>query len=261
MAKNKTEQQSVHIVLQEKGGIGKSFVANMLLQYLKSKGSEVIGIDTDPSNASLAAYKSLDVQQLEIMDGKRINIKRFDDLMNLIHTTENDYVIDIGSSNFIGYNEYISTQGIYSIIESMGVKVFLHIIVVGAEARDQTLLGLKKIVAQDVPDKSVVIWENEHFGKLDETKSILNTPFIKGLADKIFGGIVLEKSNNDLHGNDILRMQKKHYTFDDAKASDSFDFMEIMRLEGYRTALWDKFDLIFTQGEGVPECVTESSVE
>lgn len=248
MANNETEtrQQSVHIVLQEKGGIGKSFIANILLQYLTDGGAPVVGIDTDPSNASLACYKSLNVKQLDIMDDKRIDIQRFDDFMMLLEDTKEDYVVDIGSSNFIGFHEYVTSQDIFSLIESMGIKVYLHIIVVGGEVMGPTLTGLEKIVAAGVTDKSVVIWENEHFGKLYLDGSIMESEAIQKLEDKIFGGIVLDKSNNDLHGRDLQKMQKEHCIFADINDSKLFLMMEKIRLHQYKVRLWDSLDTVFS---------------
>lgn len=243
---NTKKEQNVHIVLQEKGGIGKSFVANMLLQYLTAQGKPVTGLDTDPSNATLACYESLNVRQLHIMEGNRINIKLFDELIMLIHSTDEDYVIDIGSSNFIGFNEYALSQNIYSLIESLGAKVFLHIIVVGGEAKGQTLVGLNKIVSNDVPNDSVIIWENEHFGKIDNNIRVLESVGVKEISEKIHGGVILEQVNNDLEGDDLRIMQERHYTFADVKKADNFNFVEKMRLDFFRKKLWEKFDNLFS---------------
>lgn len=255
--KDTKKDQNVHIVLQEKGGIGKSFVANMLLQYLTAQGKPVAGLDTDPSNATLACYESLNVQQLDIMEGNRINIKLFDELIMLIHSTDEDYVIDIGSSNFIGFNEYAVSQNIYSLIESLGPKVYLHIIVVGGEAKGQTLVGLNKIVSNDVPNDSVIIWENEHFGKIDENMRVLESVGIKEISEKIHGGVILEQVNNDLEGDDLRAMQKKHYTFEDIKESDSFNFVEKLRLNEFRKKLWEKLDNLFPVAVVEPANVAE----
>lgn len=243
---NTKKEQTVHIVLQEKGGIGKSFVANMLLQYLTSEGNPVIGLDTDPSNATLACYESLNVRQLDIMEGNRINIKLFDELIMLIHSSDEDFVIDIGSSNFIGFNEYALSQKIYALIQSLGAKVFLHIIVVGGEAKGQTLVGLNKIVSNEVPNNSVVIWENEHFGRIDENIRVMESKGIKEISEKVHGGVVLEQVNNDLEGDDLRIMQEQHYTFEDVKTADNFNFVEKMRLDEFRKNLWVKLDSLFS---------------
>jgi len=39
---------SVHLVLQGKGGVGKSFVSSILAQYFRTKSAPVYCLDTDP---------------------------------------------------------------------------------------------------------------------------------------------------------------------------------------------------------------------
>ena len=244
--KNLNTKQSVHIILQEKGGIGKTYGSSLLLQYLISQGVSVVGIDTDPSNATLAGYKSLPVTQLNIMDGNSIDISCFDNLMVMIDESDNDYVIDIGSSNFIGFNDYVLSQDIYGMIESMGINVYLHIICVGGQANDQTLLGLQKIIAGGVPKKSVVPWENEHFGKLHETIPLMESSFVKKLGDKVYGGVFLKQENSNLLGKDLQLMQKKNYTFEDVKAADIFNFVQKSRLLKYQAEVWRQFAEVFS---------------
>jgi CO dehydrogenase nickel-insertion accessory protein CooC1 len=48
-------QPAVHLVLQGKGGVGKSFVAAILAQYFKTKTAQVHCLDTDPVNGVLSA--------------------------------------------------------------------------------------------------------------------------------------------------------------------------------------------------------------
>lgn len=57
--------KAVHFILQGKGGVGKSFIATLLAQYL-SQHNEIVGFDTDPVNASFEQYKSLSVQTVPI---------------------------------------------------------------------------------------------------------------------------------------------------------------------------------------------------
>ena len=46
-----------HLVLQGKGGVGKSLVASWLAEFLMSRGQPVRCIDGDPVNRSLGQYK------------------------------------------------------------------------------------------------------------------------------------------------------------------------------------------------------------
>ena len=48
-----------NIVVQSKGGVGKSFAAWVLAQFGIDKGHEMYTADTDPGNPTFAGYKAL----------------------------------------------------------------------------------------------------------------------------------------------------------------------------------------------------------
>ena len=50
---------SVHMVMQGKGGVGKSFIAMLLAQHFKRNGDSVICADTDPVNRTFSKYVGL----------------------------------------------------------------------------------------------------------------------------------------------------------------------------------------------------------
>ena len=50
---------TVHLILQGKGGVGKSVIATLLAQYLRDKGLTVTCFDADPVNSSQAAGHSM----------------------------------------------------------------------------------------------------------------------------------------------------------------------------------------------------------
>ena len=60
-AKSNSERESaaVHLCLQGKGGVGKSLVASILVQYFFSKNRVVHPVDTYPVNQTQSQYKGL----------------------------------------------------------------------------------------------------------------------------------------------------------------------------------------------------------
>jgi CO dehydrogenase nickel-insertion accessory protein CooC1 len=50
----------IHLVLQGKGGVGKSLVASLVTQYFvkQNNGEPIFCADTDPVNRTFAGYKS-----------------------------------------------------------------------------------------------------------------------------------------------------------------------------------------------------------
>ena len=89
------------MVLQGKGGVGKSFIAAVLAQYMAAKGHAPLCIDTDPVNATFHGYKALNVHRLEIMEGDEINPRHFDSLVDLVASSRHDAIIDNGASSFV----------------------------------------------------------------------------------------------------------------------------------------------------------------
>ncbi|HHT8291710.1 TPA: ArsA-related P-loop ATPase, partial [Legionella pneumophila] len=83
----------INMILQGKGGVGKSFVASTLAQYMNHNEDAPLCIDTDPVNATFAGYKELNVTRLNIMDGDEINSRYFDNLIELIAQTSQDVII------------------------------------------------------------------------------------------------------------------------------------------------------------------------
>jgi hypothetical protein len=71
-------QASVHLVLQGKGGVGKSFVSAILAQYFRTKSARVHCMDTDPVNATFAQYRLLEAEHLKVLRRGTINEKQFD---------------------------------------------------------------------------------------------------------------------------------------------------------------------------------------
>ena len=74
----------MHMVLQGKGGVGKSFIAAMLAQYMAARGHEPLCVDTDPVNATFHGYQALKVHRIEIMENDEINSRHFDALVELV---------------------------------------------------------------------------------------------------------------------------------------------------------------------------------
>src|SRR4051795_6729771 len=91
----------IHMILQGKGGVGKSVIAALLAQYIAGNGKKPLCIDTDPVNATFHGYKELDVHRLQIMEGDEINPRHFDALVEMIAPTRDDAIIDNGASSFV----------------------------------------------------------------------------------------------------------------------------------------------------------------
>jgi CO dehydrogenase nickel-insertion accessory protein CooC1 len=70
----------IHMILQGKGGVGKSFISSTLAQHKFAKGGNPLCIDTDPVNATFYGFKKLNVKQINVMNNDEIDPRKFDDL-------------------------------------------------------------------------------------------------------------------------------------------------------------------------------------
>ena len=179
---------TIHFILQGKGGIGKSFVAVMLAQFFKSKGANLKAFDTDQENTTFAHYKALGAEHIPVMNESRtIDAKRFDSLMEKLLTDEGTFVIDNGANTFSPLLAYMVENDVVSFLTDNGKKVYLHTVVGGGDTLTDTANGFNSI-AQGIEGVPLVLWLNEHFGpmktvdgkeftdtKVFKTKSISNS--------------------------------------------------------------------------------------
>jgi hypothetical protein len=157
----------IHIILQGKGGVGKSLIASLLAQYLQAKDLTVYCFDTDPVNATLAGYEALDAVALDIMSGDDIDPRRFDQLMDAIIELPADahVVVDNGASSFVPLGSYLLENQALEVLEEHGHSVMLHTVVTGGQAILDTLSGLKSLVSH-FPSTPIVVWLNRYFGDI-----------------------------------------------------------------------------------------------
>ena len=149
--------RTVHFVMQSKGGVGKSFAAWLLSQYLLDKyGNEFATFDTDTSNRTLSQFKALPVRELQLSpDNMDIDPRRFDTMMEQLLTEDKEFVIDTGSNTFNQLWKYMVENDAMRMLEDHGKRVLLHSIVFRLTLRLLTRMvispGLKPLVAQLSP--------------------------------------------------------------------------------------------------------------
>jgi MinD-like ATPase involved in chromosome partitioning or flagellar assembly len=63
----------VHLILQGKGGVGKSLISAILGQYFLHKKITPHCFDTDPVNATFAQYQALQAEHINVLRRGAIN--------------------------------------------------------------------------------------------------------------------------------------------------------------------------------------------
>lgn len=235
MAKN------VHLILQGKGGVGKTLVASLLAQYLISKNQPPFCIDTDPINHSLAAYADLNAKVLTVMEDDEINQRAFDTLIENIATAENDVIIDNGASSFVALSSYLLQNDIPNLLKELDRTLIIHSVITGGPALVQTLNGFVQVAAQFPDNTDIIAWLNPFFGEIEmEGKSFEQMKGYKDVKSRVAGIIQLPKLKRETFGYDFASIQDNHATLENAINDTSLTIMTRQRLKIIR-------DKIFSQ--------------
>ena len=237
---------NVHLVLQGKGGVGKSLIAVLVAQYLQRGGGKVICADTDPVNATFAQYLSLDVAHIEIAKDGNVIQSKFDPLIEMITKTEADFVIDNGAATFLPLTKYLAENDIYQIMSEHGKKVFVHSVLTGGQAKTDTYNGFAALLGKVNQHAKVVVWENEFWGPVEyEDHPITATKLFKesDKAGKIAGIVkIIDRSQSDAFVEDMKKMTSKHMTIADVNASEEFNFLAKNRLKKIVDSVFAELD-------------------
>ena len=103
----KSKANQAHLILQGKGGVGKSFIAAILGQYFHRKKAVLHCFDTDPVNATFAQYQALGAEHINVLRRSAIHEKRFDELIEKICQVDGICIVDTGATTFVPLWNYI----------------------------------------------------------------------------------------------------------------------------------------------------------
>jgi cellulose biosynthesis protein BcsQ len=118
---------TIHLVLQGKGGVGKTVVAGWLSEFLISRGQRVQCIDGDPVNRSLAQYKALPVEKLDLVNQDGVVVRScYDALIDRFLKEEAVFVLDSGATAFLPFWSYIVESDIMAVLREAGRRVYVH---------------------------------------------------------------------------------------------------------------------------------------
>jgi hypothetical protein len=238
-----TRTGAIHLVLQGKGGVGKSLVATWLAQYLLSRNKEVRCIDSDPVNRSLAQYSALNAEKLDLVNGDGVVERaRFDDLLDRFATTDVTFLLDSGATVFLPLWSFIVEIGMIGTLRDMGRQVYLHCPVCGGDMLHDTLMGFDTL-AKSALDRNIILWLNEYFGGITQDgKTFEEMTAFKQHKDKVLGSVGIPQRSPDTFGMTIRRMREKKLTFEEAIQSEAFRLADKSRLHAVRRKVFDQLD-------------------
>jgi CobQ/CobB/MinD/ParA nucleotide binding domain len=237
-------QTTLHLSLQGKGGVGKTLVASIMVQYFRERGKTVCPVDADPVNHSLAQYRELGVEPLEVLRDGRVDQRKFDVLLERLLTESGIFVVDSGASTFIPLWYYMLENQVFDCLRNAGRRIVVHSVITGGQALADTLSGFTE-VAETTNERSIVVWLNEYFGYIQQDGS----PFREMAAyrdneQKILGSVGIARRNQDTFGRDIEEMIASKLTFAEALRNGQFSIMAKQRLKIVRDDLFEQLDAL-----------------
>lgn len=233
--------KNIHITLNAKGGIGKSFVSSLIAQYLLDKEATMLAIDTDPNNTTLLNIKALNAVFIDLFnDEGKFERNKFDKLMELIIVRdEENFVVDCGATTFNPLIEYLQENEAIDFLQSNDCKITMHIPIVGAQAQEETIKGAVKIV--QAFDCDFVLWLNSYHGKITRNGYGFETfKEYEEIKHKLKAIVQLNEVPEDTTGKDLELMTAHNLIFNEAIANENFNIMSKQRLKLYKRDAYEK---------------------
>jgi hypothetical protein len=234
---------TVHLILQGKGGVGKSLVASWLAEFLMTSRKGVCCVDGDPVNRSLGQYKALGAEKLELVnqDGL-LQRTRYDNLLERFVTENTTFVVDSGATAFMPFWTYIVETEMVAALRQAGRQVCMHVPICGGEMLGDTLLGFRTLAA-GATERSLVVWINEYFGRVArDGKGFEQMQVYQDNQDKVLGSVGIPQRSPDTYGETIRLMREKKLTFAEAIQSPEFVLAQRSRLHIVRRDLFEQLE-------------------
>lgn len=240
--------KEIHFVLQGKGGVGKSFIASLIAQYLSSQNTDVQCFDTDPVNQTFTRYVALNVDLVPIMTEHRtIDTSKFDVLIETLIEGDGIAVIDNGAATFVPLIQYMTEIDLMSIFEEANIKVFLHVPVCGGQAMKDTLAGLDMLIHTS-KTAEIVVWLNNFQGNVNQPgKNFTDFNVYKKHPNRIKAVIDLPSRNPDTFGKDIRSMTESSLTFSEVFSSKQFSLIPRQRLKQVQNDVYQQLNCLHQQ--------------
>ena len=234
---------TIHMVLQGKGGVGKSMIAAVLAQYKASKGRPPLCLDTDPVNATFAGYGALGVQRVNILEGDEINTRHFDALIEQIAAAEGDVIIDNGASAFVPLSHYLISNQVPALLHDMGHALIVHTVITGGQALPDTVSGFAQLAGQFPAQCQFVAWLNPYWGPIaHEGKGFEQMKAYLSHKARVSALIQIPPLKEETYGRDFAQMLQARLTFDEALALSTLTIMTRQRLKIVKTQLFAQLD-------------------
>ena len=238
-----SRQPTIHLILQGKGGVGKSVVASWLAEFLVKRGQPVRCIDGDPVNRSFGQYKAFSAEKLDLLNADGVlDRTRYDSLFERFLAEDAVFVLDSGATAFLPFWSYLVEADLISTLRAAGRSVYVHVPIAGGEMLNDTLLGFKTL-AERASDRNLVVWINEYFGPVARDGKTFNQMQVYlDNQDKVLTAVAIPQRSSDTFGQVIRRMREEKLTFEEAIKFGEFFLVDKSRLFRVQTELFAQLE-------------------
>ena len=236
--------RKVHAVMQGKGGVGKTYIASLIAQYLTEHGEPVICLDTDMVNASFRDLKALKVEPVDLFKpgSDEIDVNAMDGMVERFVTEDSNFVVDNGATSFVPLSRYFVQDGIADTIEAAGRKLVIHAVIAGGQELLQTGKGFDSIATQFPASADIVLWLNGHHGEVmgGDGADFETTPLYQKHRDRVLGIVRLARLHQQTFGSNVLDMLARGLTYAEADQSPEFYTVAKQRLRQVKRPIFDQ---------------------
>lgn len=242
-----------HIILQGKGGVGKSVVARIMGEYLKDRHGTIDAFDADGHNHSFAAVKGIGASVVELADDRiegDINISAFDSIIEGALTKGGVTIVDVGAGTYRPTVAYADSNGAFEMLGDAGIEVIIHTIVTGGEARNDTMTVFDELCTRFGATANIIVWLNDYWGPISEKgdPAFADWKMVKAHDDAITGFVSFPPMKRDTVLADFRALLQNNETFAESQTEagrKKYGIMSASRLFRLRKDFHAQLDIIF----------------
>lgn len=236
---------NIHMFLQGKGGVGKSFAATLMAQHMIEDGKKPLCIDIDPVNPTFFGYKALGVERFQVMEGDDVDPWKFDQMIELIAESEEDVIIDNGASSFIPLASYIKKTEIPALLQGAGHSLIIHTVIIGGNALLDTVSELGKVITIFPDETKFVVWLNPLFGPIErDGKGFVEFKTYKNNSHRISAIVEIPNFDQKTFGRNLREMMESNLTFQEALKTKELPLVTRQRLTMMRRDIYKGLEQI-----------------
>lgn len=224
--------KQVHIILQGKGGVGKSLISSLMAQYFNEHQRSTLCIDTDPVNHTFAGYKELKVESIVLLQDKNINTRNFDSMIeHILKDDVEQIIIDSGASTFLPLASYLANNDIPHFLQESEISLNLHTVVTGSQGTADTINGMNSLVETFKNQANIYVWLNSYFGAIEiYGKKFLDLEVFQRNQEFITSVIEIPELDKDTFNFDLIELLREKKTFNEGINDPQITIMNRHRL-------------------------------